>query len=189
MKKIAYVFCPHEPHKDPRITFALDELKLRYKVLAFGLQNSSEKINKSTSNNRIQLHRLDGSIWKDQVIEFLKLQDTYIKSNSLRFLNRALKFLYITNLYKLLFKVVPKYKIFNHLLYELSYSVPLLMISENHGYAPYLIQVNDIYTLLAGIVLKAKYKSKLIYDSHELYPESIPFSPSDHTSVLFYFFR
>ncbi|MFA5136550.1 MAG: glycosyltransferase [Patescibacteria group bacterium] len=178
MKKVAYVLCPHEPYKDPRVSFEIDELKAVYNVIAIGILTSFEKKSEKTqSNYKLLLLDLKKNAWKKQIIDFFNLINNYTKSKTLRLVNYVLKLFYVTDMYKLLFRLIPQYQKFNHLLYELSYSIPLIKNSDIPNKKPYLVQANDVYTLLAGVILKTEHNSKLIYDSHELYPESIPSSP------------
>lgn len=50
----------------------------------------------------------------------------------------------------------------------------LYLYIDSEGIVADLIHCNDLDTLLVGLVIKHKKKSKLVYDAHELWPESIP---------------
>lgn len=66
----------------------------------------------------------------------------------------------------------------NNTLHYLSYVTLLFMKEKEIQRNKYdYIHCNDLDTLLVGILLKKRLKAKLVYDCHELWPESLPDAP------------
>lgn len=180
MRKTILVLCYHDPVKDPRIGWEVGELRKKYNVNVIGIADKSSNRNRNTNKNTLLEEPKN---WKNEVLRFLKL--IYVNNNAplVKMINLFLLLCYATQLYKILFRMLPHYDKFNHTLYELSLSMSLIKQGLTYQHIS-IVHCNDIYTLLAGIVLKKTSDVPLVYDAHELYPYSIAQAPLYLTSYL-----